>query len=104
MGFKTSKNSSLNLLDTSLNKTDLKIIENIINNYNNEFIKLKTMRTRKNGLTKMIELTLLMDDNCTIHQSHLVCDELETLIAKKLGNTDVLIHVEPKCNCQEIKN
>ena len=104
MGFKTAKNSSLNLLDTSLNKSDLKIIENIINSYNNEFIELKTMRTRKNGLTKMIELTLLMNDNCTIHQSHIVCDELETLIAKKLGNTDVLIHVEPKCSCQKIKN
>ena len=91
MGFKTAKNSSLSLLDTSLNKSDLKIIENIINKYNNEFIKLKTMRTRKNGLTKMIIAQFIKAILFVMNLKHLLQKNLAILIFLFTLNLSVVV-------------
>ena len=91
MGFKTAKNSSLSLLDTSLNKSDLKIIENIINKYNNEFIKLKTMRTRKNGLTRMIIAQFIKAILFVMNLKHLLQKNLAILIFLFTLNLSVVV-------------
>lgn len=98
-GWKISKESSDNLLDTSLPQSDIEAIEEIIKNC--EDIKgIKSIKTRKAGKDKDIVITLNVDGRKTIAFAHKLCDEVESAVEERLGNTSVTIHIEP-LNCEQ---
>lgn len=95
-GYKICDRAASNLLDTSLCDEDKSEIENIVEKYkDHKIISLKSLRTRKSGIKKNIELILVVDSEMTIGASHALCDEIEAEIESKLHNTDVTIHLEP---------
>lgn len=95
-GYNICKKSVNNLLDGTLPKEEMEIINETINAYTlNHKIKFKNIKTRKAGMTRQIELTLLVDSDKSIKDGHKLCDEIETEIEQKLGNSDFLIHLEP---------
>lgn len=95
-GYKICEKSAKNLLDTSLEEDDITQIKNIIGKYiGDEVIALKNLRTRKAGLEKNIELTLIVEKTMQISNSHELCDKIEEEIELNLKNTDILIHLEP---------
>lgn len=95
-GFKICHEAKDSLLDTSLSEKENFKIKEIVNNYlQNGIVALKTMRTRKAGLKKNIELTLVVDKTMHISTSHRLCDEIEAKIEECLQNTDTTIHLEP---------
>lgn len=58
-------------------------------------IQLKSLRTRKAGFKKNIEMTLLVNGRMHIKKGHELCDEIERRIEEAIGNTDITIHLEP---------
>lgn len=95
-GYKICENAKSSLLDTALSEQENNQIKEIINKYiKNGVISLKNLRTRKAGLKKNIEITLIVEKNMHISTSHKLCDEIETEIENKLKNTDISIHLEP---------
>ncbi len=101
-GYSISKETLNNLLDGSLPAKDLKVIEDIINSYNNEKVKgYKNLKARRSGPSTDIEVTIKFPNEMTIYDCHNVCDEIEALIQEKLGASNITIHSEPE-NCGKI--
>lgn len=95
-GYNICKKSVNNLLDGTLPKEEIDIINEIITYYtDNKNIKVKNVKTRKAGMTRQIELTLLVDPEKSIKEGHKLCDEIECKIEEKLANSSFLIHLEP---------
>ena len=95
-GYKICEESGKNLLDTSLDEEDTSQIKKIIEKHiGKDVIELKHLRTRKAGLKKNIELTLIVEKTMQISNSHDLCDKIEEEIELILKNTDILIHLEP---------
>ena len=95
-GYKICKESVNNLLDGSLPENNIQKIKEILKKYNTHGIRaIKEIKTRKAGKNKEINITLLLDGEKTIKFAHDLCDILEKEIENDLGNTEVIIHVEP---------
>lgn len=103
-GFSIAKETLNNLLDGSLPCEDLKLIEDIINSYDNKHVKgYKNLKARRSGPSKDIEITILFPNDMTIDECHNICDEIEELIEQKLGHVTIMIHAEPEnCNKQHL--
>jgi len=80
------------LLDTALSRKDLDIIDRIISKNN---IRYHSLKTRKAGNFKFIELHIEMSPETTLSEVHEVCDNLENAIKKEIVRADVQIHAEP---------
>ena len=77
-GFSIAKETLNNLLDGSLPCEELKLIEDIINSYDNKHVKgYKNLKARRSGPSKDIEITILFPNNMTIDECHNICDEIE---------------------------
>lgn len=98
-GFEISKKTLNNLLDGTLPTEDIETIKNIINSYNNECLRgYKDLKARRSGPSKDIEITMLFPENMTISDCHKICDDIENLLKKNLGNCNTIIHAEPEKN------
>lgn len=95
-GFKICERAKESLLDTSLSEEENRQIREIAVSYVQDGVKaLKQLRTRKAGLKKNIEITLIVEKTMQISTSHELCDRIEAEIDEKLSNTDISIHLEP---------
>lgn len=95
-GVKICEEAKNGLLDKSLSGKEIFKIKELINNYlQNGVISLKSLRTRKSGLKKNIEIVLVVERTMHISTSHKLCDEIEEKIEELLQNTDITIHLEP---------
>ncbi len=101
-GYSISKETLNNLLDGSLPAKDLKVIEDIINSYDNEKVKgYKNLKARRSGPSTDIEITIKFPNDMTIYDCHKICDEIEALIQSQLGASNITIHSEPE-NCAKV--
>lgn len=95
-GLKIFEQAKSNLLDCSLDEDDEDKIQKVVAEYFGEHvIQLKSLRTRKAGFKKNIEMTLLVNGRMHIKKGHELCDEIERRIEGAIGNTDITIHLEP---------
>lgn len=98
-GLKICKKTTSNLLDTSLpNETEKKIIQIVENVKTNKIFKVCKLKTRCSGVRKNIEITVCVDGNMTVNESHEFCNNAENALSEIIGNTDTIIHIEPACN------
>lgn len=101
-GYSISKDTLNNLLDGSLPTSDIKKIENILEN--NSVIKgYKNIKARKVGHCKDVEITVFFNPDLKISECHKVCDDIENAIERELEKVTIVIHPEPveleKINC-----
>lgn len=94
-GCNICKISVNNLLDATLPEADLEVITSVIKKYSDTNIELKNLKTRKAGNHKNIIMTILVNPDMTVFDSHNLCDEIEKDITQSLNNTYVVIHTEP---------
>lgn len=95
-GYKICDESRKSLLDESLSENENAHIKGIIAKYiGDDVILLKNLRTRKAGLKKNIEITLIVEKTMQISTGHKLCDKIEDEIETSLENTDISIHLEP---------
>jgi len=85
------------LLDHALPKEELEILDNCINVHNTLLVNYHSVRSRRAGNERFIDLHLVMPRNFSIEDAHDMCDHLEQDIKDKIANANVIIHTEP-CN------
>ena len=85
------------LLDHALPKEELEILDNCINVHNTLLVNYHSVRSRRAGNERFIDLHLVMPRNFSIENAHDMCDHLEQDIKDKIANANVIIHTEP-CN------
>lgn len=103
-GFKICRKTVADLLDTSLTVEEEKEIEETINSVKNAgMFKLCELKTRRSGVRKQIELKICVNGDMTVKESHEFCNEVETALSEKIGNTDTIIHIEPICENEKIR-
>lgn len=54
-------------------------------------------------MRKQIELKICVNGDMTVKESHEFCNEVETALSEKIGNTDTIIHIEPICENEKIR-
>lgn len=95
-GYSICKKTVSNLLDESLSEKEEQEIIYAINLLKNscEF-KIHELKTRKSGARKNIEITICVNGDMSVKDSHKFCNEVENILNEKIGNTDTIIHIEP---------
>ena len=96
--FELLKSAFNPLLDATLSKKEISIIEGEINEHKEIFCNFHNLRTRKSGKTKYIDLHLVVPENMYIKDAHNICDAIENGIEETLKFTEVMIHLE---SCEE---
>ena len=95
-GFAICKKTISNLLDESLSeKEEQEIIYAINLLKNNCEFEIHKLKTRKSGARKNIEITICVNGDMSVKDSHKFCNEVENILSEKIGNTDTIIHIEP---------
>lgn len=110
-GFKLLKRAVDGLMDVTLPANEITIIKQAITSglkqantddlltFEIQAETLDTMlrdfRTRKSGSRRFVEFKLLLPGELTVHDSHKICDAIESCIAAKLQQISINIHVEP---------
>jgi divalent metal cation (Fe/Co/Zn/Cd) transporter len=90
-------------LEPKTGKSDEKIssvlIENILKK-EEDIISFHKVQISMRSSKKSISMHITVDEEMSVAASHRLCHKLEKVIARKLGDVDVDIHVEPcKKNC-----
>jgi divalent metal cation (Fe/Co/Zn/Cd) transporter len=84
-----------------LPETEEYIIRSSILEYQGELVGFHALRTRKAGNQRYVDLHLVVPKMASVEEAHRLCDELERDIGNRLGNVNVVIHIEPcdgKCD------
>lgn len=82
------------LIDISLPKEEILVIENILNNH--PAIKSwHQLRTRKSGSYRHIDAHILLDDDLSLIEAHALTEEVEDKIRESLSNVSISLHMEP---------
>ena len=93
-GYNMTKKSVYELMDMSLPKDEEEQIIAIIQSHP-AVINCHDLRTRRSGSIRMIDVHIILNKDMHLDKAHAVCDELEEWLCDKLGECDVIIHLEP---------
>lgn len=83
------------LTDYTLPKEEQEIIDKLIHQHNTQLVDFHSMRSRRSGGERFVDLHLVMPRNLSVEKSHEICDHLERDIVEQLAHTNLSIHVEP---------
>ncbi|WP_320006797.1 cation diffusion facilitator family transporter [Maridesulfovibrio sp.] len=95
-GFSLIRKSYSGLMDNTLPREELVLIDSAIRGCGGENVLYHGLRTRKAGSQRFVDFHLLLSGETTIYESHKLCNEIEDCIKSDLNNCHVTIHVEPK--------
>lgn len=93
--FDLTRRSVVDLLDQSLPPTERMAIISVINEYSEQVLEFHSMRTRKSGAERYVDLHLVVDRRESLVRAHEICTEIEDRIKARLPGCDVVIHIEP---------
>ena len=63
-----------------------------------QVIEVRKLRVRDSGTQMFVDVTIAVDGEMTLNESHVVADETERHIAAVVPKVDVTVHVEPSIN------
>lgn len=87
--------TSKELVETSIDQEEIQKIEQIVFDIQ-EVKKISQVRARNVGSRLIIDLTIHVDGQLTVHQAHDIADHVENRLMKKpIQGDDVIVHVEP---------
>ncbi|MEM2979693.1 MAG: cation diffusion facilitator family transporter [Methanomassiliicoccales archaeon] len=86
--------STRGLVDEKLPPEEEMVIKNVLLDHMPSVVNFHSLRTRKSGNQRFIDLHLVVDSGMSVENSHRIADHLESEISKRLPNTSVLIHIE----------
>jgi cation diffusion facilitator family transporter len=90
-----TKSAFMHILDIRLPDEEEKIIHEVLNTFNNDFIEYHKLRTRKAGAERHIDMHLVVPKTQTVEQSHDLSDRITAKIKEGLPYSHVLVHLEP---------
>ena len=83
------------LMDVSLPRAEEAEIMSCLKEHGGQLVGFHSLRTRKAGNQRFIDLHLVMPKNASVEEAHQICDHLEQDLEDRLTNTNVTIHIEP---------
>jgi cation diffusion facilitator family transporter len=102
-GYELIKESSVELIDTSLNAKEIETIKKLILS-NDLILSFKNLKTRKSGNVKFIEFDVIFDEKLSLKDAHREADNISVKIREDLKDSQIIIHMEPctkQCNDKE---
>lgn len=87
--------SAQDLMDVSLPPEEESMIRREISKHAPNIRAIRRLRTRKAGSTRFVELTILVDSEMTVDESHHITDVITRGIQEHYEGIVVTIHVEP---------
>lgn len=95
-GAKLLYETGLALTDTAIPKTELTIIEDILQTYRRNYgIDFHALRSRVAGRLRFISLHLLVPGDWSVQKGHDLCEAIELEIRRALPHSNLTIHLEP---------
>jgi len=93
-GYELIKESSVELIDTSLNAKEIATIKKLILS-NDLILSFKNLKTRKSGNVKFIEFDVIFDEKLSLKDAHREADNISAKIREDLKDSQIIIHMEP---------
>jgi len=94
-GFGLMKHSILGLLDTSISREELDIIESIFNKYERRGLKFHGLRTRQSAQRRFVSFHVLVPGIWTVKKGHDLLEKIEKEIRDLIEKVTVSTHLEP---------
>jgi len=90
------------LLDEALPDDELDIVRTTVAEHRGELILgYHKLRARHAGARHLIDLHVTVPGNMTVSRAHEIAEHIESDIAERLPNTEVLVHIEPSTHERE---
>lgn len=89
------KTSLDNIMDRKLPESEQAIIEKTIAEFSQQVTGLYSLRTRKAGSQRFIDLSFTMPRNVTVAEAHHVCQQISHRISHEMNSTLVTTHIIP---------
>lgn len=83
------------LIDTSLDDSELATIQSSVRELAEGVCDFHTVRSRRAGRQRLIDLHLVVPKDLNIQQAHDLSDALESAISAAIPMVDVTVHLEP---------
>lgn len=94
-GFSLIKKSVLGLIDTAIDRTEIKKIEQILKKHQKRNLAFHKIQTRQSGQKKFISFHLLFPNQWSIKKAHDLAEKIEKEVKTKILNAIVQTHLEP---------
>lgn len=94
-GSKLIKRSILGLLDSSIPKEELDIINNILKKYERRGLKFHGLRTRQSAQRRFVDFHVLTPGNWSVRRGHDILEDIEKDIRDSIQMVTVSTHLEP---------
>jgi cation diffusion facilitator family transporter len=93
-GAQLVRRSALGLLDTALPQVEPAAVLQILERYTNPKVQFHALRSRQAGVRRFVSLHVLVPGAWTVHQSHMLLEQIERDIRAALPNVTVFTHLE----------
>lgn len=94
-GWRITGESLSGLMDKAVPVEDHMHIRDVISANAKGAIEVHDLKTRIAGRATFIEFHLVVDQNMTVGESHVICDRIEEALMEEIPSVRVIIHVEP---------
>lgn len=96
VGFDIFKGSFNDLIDRSIDESDIKDIKSLTLNFS-EISSIKSFKSRRHGAFAYIDMTITLNKSLTLFEAHTIADDLEKEIISKFNYIkEINIHTEPE--------
>lgn len=83
------------ILDVRLSETEVRLIQEVIEQHAGQFVEFHNLRTRRAGSERYVDLHLVVPRRRPIGLVHELCEQIEEDMTKSFSAIQVLIHTEP---------
>jgi cation diffusion facilitator family transporter len=94
-GMSLIRRSMAGLMDSSLSETEIQQIEEAIRSSADPSTAFHSLRTRKSGSRRFVELHVTVPGTLCVAEGHDCCERIEAAVEKCLPKTSVSTHLEP---------
>ncbi|MBI2854947.1 MAG: cation transporter [Chloroflexi bacterium] len=99
-GYEVTVRAFHEIVDYSLPRGEQEVLDSCLRAHEDQLVGYHSMRSRRAGSERFIDLHLVMPRDYSVEKAHAVCDHLEQDIRQKIANANVTIHAEP-CNSED---
>jgi cation diffusion facilitator family transporter len=82
------------LMDSTLSKADLAIIQRVLDSQKDKDVKFHAIKTRQSGSLKIISMHVLVPGTWTVERGHLFVTHIEKALNDALEDSEIFTHLE----------
>ncbi len=93
-GFGIIRNSISGLMDSTLSKEYLEVIQSVLDRHQETEVKFHALRTRQSGSLNIISLHVLVPGNWTVDRGHQFVTQIENELSSAVADSVIFTHLE----------